>query len=210
MPVTKSTITKVFEMIRLTYDNAFAGKSESDMIKLVGIWYDCLKPYPQEVVLAATKNAFKRSEFIPKVATIVKEIEALTASQQESDFELWDEFNSALQSIASEIPYTSCAYDTVVHEDTGKTTAGEARELIKQTYESLHPKIREYCGSVLEFTEIAKLDEEGLCFEKARFMKQIPVITERLKTIQTTSPQLASIIKGLSSGNKQNLLEEKL
>lgn len=206
MVTSKSTITQILELIRTAYDNAFAGKSEADMYNLVELWYDCLKEYPQEVVLQATKNAIKRSEFTPRIATVNNEAEKLMQTYTANDGELWNELRAAIERVSGELPYMGGAYDTVVHDDTGLTTAGEVRKLIHTVYVGLHDKIKEYCGNERGFIDIARLDDEGLQFEKARFMKQLPILTERVKTKQSVSPQLANLIKGISDSNKQRLI----
>lgn len=209
MELTKSTIPQIFELLRTAYDNAFTGKSETDMFNLVELWYDCLHEYPLEVVLQATKNAIKHSEFIPRIATVVKEAETLMQAYRSNDSELWNELKVAVDKISGELPYMSGAYDTVVHDDTGLTTAGEVRRLIHMTYVGLNEKIKEYCGNERGFIDIARLDEEGLQFEKARFIKQLPVLAERVKTKQSTSPQLANLIKGIRASNDKKLLGVK-
>ena len=209
MGTNRSTITQIFELIRMAYDNAFVGKSEEDMYQLVELWYDCLKDYPQEVVLQATKNAIKHSEFVPRVATIVKEIDALTVAYSANDSQLWNELNAAVNRISGELVYMSGAYDTVVHDDTGLTTAGEVRKLVSTVYASLNPKIKEYCGNERGFIDIARQDDEGLQFEKARFMKQLPLLAERVKIRQQTPSQVADLIQGLCDCNKQKLLGVK-
>lgn len=206
MVTSKSTITQILELIRTAYDNAFAGKSEADMYNLVELWYDCLKEYPQEVVLQATKNVIKRSEFIPRIATVNNEAENLMQTYTANDSELWNELRAAVERVRGELPYMGGAYDTVVHDDTGLTTAGEVRKLIHTVYVGLNDKIKEYCGNERGFIDIARLDDEGLQFEKARFMKQLPILMERVKTKQSISPQLANLIKGISDSNKQRLI----
>lgn len=209
MELNKSTIPQIFELLRTAYDNAFVGKSETDMFNLVELWYDCLHEYPLEVVLQATKNAIKHSEFIPRIATVVKEVETLMQAYRSNDSELWNELRAAVDRISGELPYMSGAYDTVVHDDTGLTTAGEVRKLIHTTYCGLNKKIKEYCGNERGFIDIARLDEEGLQFEKARFIKQLPVLTERVKIKQSTPPQLANLIKGICDSNDKKLLGVK-
>lgn len=204
--ITKSDVLQILETIRLTYDNAFAGKSENDMTVLVGIWYDCLSEYPKEVVFTALKSAIKHSEYVPKISTVVKEIEALIGSQQASDSELWNELLRAIEAVRIHLPYMCGAYDTVRHSDTGKTTAEEISELVRRTYAGLSPKVKEYCGNLRGFVDIAKQDDESLQFEKARFVKQSPALTERTKIKQQTPPQLTNLIKELCGSNGQRLL----
>ena len=55
------------------------------------------------------------------------------------------------------------------------------------------------------FMDLAQLDDVELQFEKGRFMKQLPMITERIKVKQQTPPQLANLIRGLTSSDKKLL-----
>lgn len=206
MKINKSTISQLFELIRTAYDNAFAGKSESDMYNLVELWYDCLKEYPQEVILQATKNAIKYSEFVPRIATVVREADALMQAYSPNEGALWNELKAAIDKVSGELPYMSGAYDTVKHVDTGLTTAGEVCRLIHTTYCGLNDKIKEYCGNERGFIDIARLDEEGLQFEKARFMKQLPILAERVKLKRNIPPQLADLIKGICESNERKLI----
>lgn len=206
MELTKSTIPQILELIRTAYDNPFAGKSESDMFNLVEIWYDCLKEYPQEVVLQATKNAIKHSEFPPRIATVNREAEALMQAYKPNEGGLWSELITAVNRVSGELPYMTGAYDTVVHDKTGLTTAGEVRLLVHTVYESLDPKIKEYCGGERGFIDIARQDDEGLQYEKGRFLKQVPLLAERVKIKHQTPPQLAQLIQGVMEDNRRRLI----
>lgn len=209
MELNKSAVPRIFELIRTAYDNAFAGKSENDMYNLVELWYDCLREYPYEVVVQATKNAIKHSEYPPRIATVVKEAESLIDAQGTGDGELWNGLCSALRQIRSELPYASDRYDTVVHNDTGLTTAGEARKFIAKVYNGLDEKVKEYCGNMRGFMDLAAIAEEDMQYEKGRFLKQLPVLAERIKIKRETPPQLANLIKGICENNARQLIGDK-
>lgn len=208
MDLTKSTIPQIFELIRTAYDNPFAGKSESDMFNLVELWFDCLKDYPLEVVLQATKNAIKHSEFPPRIPTVNKEAEALMQAYRANDSALWNQLIAAVNRVSYELPYMNGNYDTVIHDDTGLTTAGEVMALVRKVYAALDPKIKEYCGNERGFIDIARLNDEGLQFEKGRFFKQLPLLAERVKIKQQTPPQLANLIAGVIESSHQKLIGE--
>ena len=208
MGTSKSTITQIFELIRTAYDNAFAGKSEADMYNLVELWYDCLNEYPQEVVLQATKNAIKHSEFIPRIATIAMEADAIMQAYRSNDGELWNELKSAVDRVSGELVYMSGAYDTVRHDDTGLTTAGEVRKLIHTVYVGLNDKIKEYCGGERGFIDIARQDDYRVQFEQERCINQLNILSERVKVKRSISPQLASLIKGICDSNERKLIGE--
>ena len=206
MELPKSTIPQIFDLLRTAYDNAFAGKSESDMFNLVELWYDCLKEYPQEVILQATKNAIKHSEFPPRIATVNREAEALMQTYRLNDGELWNEFLTAINRVRGELPYMCGMYDTFVHEDTGLTTAGEVWQLVQKVFGALDPKIKEYCGNINGFVDIAKQDDESFQYEKGRFLKQLPLLAERIKVKEQMPAQLANLIKGICESSKSNLI----
>lgn len=173
MQLTKSTVSQILELIRTAYDNVYIGKSESDMYNLVELWYDCLKEYPQEVVLQATKNAIKHSEFAPRIATVVAEIKKLIDSVSKTDMELWAELNGILYSV----------YDTSQYLRYPQHYES-ARIKIQKIYGGLSEDLKLYIVNVASLIELAKMserDRESFRFEKSRFLKMMPELKSRSK-----------------------------
>lgn len=209
MILKKVHIVEYIALINLQFPNAYNFANERDEDMFIGLWYEGLKVYPKELCDIAVRNAILKAEFVPKIATIVKEAESLLEAQGSSDSELWSELVCALTEIRSELPYMNDRYDTVVHDNTGLTTAGETRKLVAHVYNTLDPKLKEYCGSMRSFMDLAQIDEADLQFEKGRFLKQLPVLSERIKTKQNTPPQLANLINGLIGDNTNKMIGAK-
>lgn len=206
MILKKSHIIEYIALINLQFPNAYQFSADRDKETFISLWFEGLKSYPKEFCDVAVRNALYKAEFAPKIATVIKEAESLFEAHGSSDGELWNELVSAVGSIRNELLYASERYDTVIHEETGLTTAGEARKRIAKVFDGLDIKLKEYCGSMRGFMDLAQVDEADLQFEKGRFMKQMHVITERIKVKQQTPPQLASLIKSLAGGENKNLL----
>lgn len=166
MELTKSTIPKILELIRTAYDNVFAGKSEQDMYNLVELWYDCLREYSYEVVLQATKNAIKRSEFPPRIATVINEIKRLQTADKKTGVELWAELDGVLYAVYETAQYLRYPQ----HYE-------NARAKLKKLYDGLSEDLKLYVVNVASLIELARTsetDKESFKYEKARFLKMIP------------------------------------
>lgn len=206
MTLKKAHIVEYITLINLQFPNAYQFATERDRELFINLWFEGLKDYPKEICDMAVKRAILKAEFTPKIAMVIKEVESLVEAQRSSDGKLWNELLSALNAIRSELPYASERYDEVIHDDTGLTTAGEVRKRISKVYDGLDVKLKEYCGDVRGFMELAKIGEEDLQYEKGRFLKQLPILTERLKTQHQTPPQLVNLIKGICEENDRKLL----
>ncbi|MDE7330293.1 MAG: hypothetical protein K2N30_04290 [Clostridia bacterium] len=177
MQLIKSMIAQIFELIRVNYDTAFVGKSESDMLILAETWYDCLKEYPQELVMTAVKNAIKRSEFTPKIATVTAEIKKLTEANEKSDLDLWAELDNVLYE----------AYDTAKYLRYPQHHSW-AKEKLQSIYDRLSPEIKLFVVNLSSLIELANMsertDDDGFKFEKARFLRLMPNLREQAKNRQ--------------------------
>ena len=208
MLLKKAHIVEYITLINLQFPSAYQFATERDRELFINLWFEGLKDYPKEICDMAVKKAILKAEFAPKIATVINEADNLLRAQGSSEGELWNKLVSALREIRSELPYASDRYDSVIHDDTGLTTAGEARQLISGVYNGLDSTLKKYCGGIQGFMDLAKVSEDDLQFEKGRFLKQLTIITERIKTKQQTPPQLANLIQGLVSGSETKLLEE--
>lgn len=207
MLLKKAHIVEYITLINLQFPNVYQFATERDRELFINLWFEGLKDYPKELCDMAVKKAILKAEFAPKIATVIKEVENLVEAQDISDGELWNNLVSALNAIRNEMPYASERYDDIIHDDTGLTTAGEARKHISRVYDRLESKLKEYCGSMRGFMDLAQIAEEDLQYEKGRFLKQMPIIAERIKTQQQTPPQLANLIKGIGESQKKLLKE---
>lgn len=167
MTITKSDIVRIFGLIKASYDNAFANKTESELNTLKELWYDCLKEYPQEIVFTAVRNAIKRSEFVPKIATVNAEIERLVTAGTKSEIELWNELETVFYRVWNLSRYLRYSQHYA-----------NAKAEIESIYNGLSSEIKLYVLNNETLIELAAIsmrtDGEDIKFEKARFLKSMP------------------------------------
>ena len=191
-----SDIIKTIGLIRLTYPNSYQTKTDKEEQMLYELWFDIFKEYSCELFLTAVKNAIKNSEFAPKPATIIKEIEKMQEAYQKSDTELWAELTSVFYEIEE------CAnrftYDFI--EKNGKTQGENAKIRAQEIFNSLSEELKEYLQNTGALVELALSDNPE--YEKGRFMRIMPEIKERVKTRQEN----ANYYK-LVSGKQNNLID---
>lgn len=167
MKIAKSDIIRIFGLIKAAYDNAFVSKTESEINILKEFWYDSLKDYPKELVFAAVKSAIQASEFAPKISTVLAEVKKLTEANKKTDVELWSELEDTFYPVYRATLYLR--YDQY-HK--------WASDKIKHMYEKLSDEIKLYVVNSSTLKELATLanrsDDDGIKYEKARFLKLMP------------------------------------
>lgn len=188
----KQDVVKILAMIRVNFENAYRGTKEDNRL-LVDSWYAILRDYPREAVYEATKRALMHAEFAPRIGTIVNEIERMMQSLGKSDAELWSELASKLYNAYS---YAHSFWLTA-RDANGRTQGEIAREKLQKLYDGLSAEIREYLGSVQQLAAFADYDAEQLTYERARFMKTVPVLRERVKIRAQLSPAMATLLSGI-------------
>lgn len=187
-------IIKTFGLIRITYPNSYQTKTDAEEQMLYELWFDIFKEYPREVFLAAAKNAIKNSEFAPKPATIIKEIEKMQAAFEKSDGELWAELTGCLREVAKNV--YAFRYNAIDYN--GKTQGENARIRVKEIFDGLSPELKEYLRNPQGLIEIAEYTDDQLTYERGRFMRIMPEVKERAKTRQAMPESLTSIIQSLA------------
>ena len=167
MKIAKSDIIRIFGIIKAAYENAFFSKTESEINILKEFWYDSLKDYPKELVFTAVKSAIQASEFAPKISTVLAEVKKLTEANKKTDVELWSELEDTFYPV-----YRATLY--LRYEQYHKW----ASDKIKQIYEKLSDEIKLYVVNSSTLKELATLanrsDDDGIKYEKARFLKLMP------------------------------------
>lgn len=185
-PLTKKDVLNYIARFVVTYGENLKTIEEQKL--RMETYFDILKVYPKELCDRAVLNAMKNSEFIPKPATIVREIEKMQVAYEKSDTELWAELTDVLYEVSG------CAYKFRFNfvESNGKTQGENARIRVEEIFNGLSPELKEYCRNSGGLVELANND--GLQYEKGRFMRIIPQIKERIKVRQSTDGQLAALI----------------
>lgn len=166
-------ITEIIALIKSTW--GYWGRDVSPQV-LAQTWWALLKDFPDDVVEVALYKTMQESEQPPVPATIIKNIKALVKSTEPTDEELWNEYTKALRETERLIYYFR--FNAI--EANGKTQGDNARAKVTQIWENLPEKIRQYVGGKGEFIRLAReYNSDELKFEKARFLKTMPIIETR-------------------------------
>lgn len=191
--ITVDDIVKYITYIRINFENAYRTNNQNEYTVLIKGWYNSLCKYPKEIVDVAVNKAVENSEFAPRLATIIKEIEKMQVAFEKSDAELWAELKNCLREVENNV----YMFRFTFREANGLTQGDNARQRVNELFVSLSPELQEYCRDVSGLIELATSD--GLNYEKGRFLKAMPQIKERAKTRQTISSSLENLIKGLAA-----------
>lgn len=177
MEITKKDIMRYLLLIRLNFENAYIFPRPQDEADLITLWYDILKDYPKEVCDRALVLTLKESEFVPRIGSIVKNIEKLMNSQNESDEKLWTAIERVLYDVREQlwlINYTAV-------EENGKTQGDNANERITEIYDSLPTICKNYLCERSRLINLSTADEKTLSIERACFLKALPRLRESAK-----------------------------
>ena len=205
--ITLEDINKYITMIRINFENAYKTHTEEERKMLYSSWYVILKEYPKEICDKAVISAIKNADYVPRISSIVKEIEKMMAAYEKSESELWTELTSVL----GEVDRCSHAFRYTFIEANGLTQGENARIRVQQIFDGLSQELKEYIRTAKGLQELAAYTKEDLSYERGRFMRMMPEVKERSKTRQDIPDNLAAIVQGLAnqfaleSGN-QNLL----
>lgn len=166
----KTDIHKILVLIRTNFENSYNFKTEEEARLLVEFWYESLKEYPKEVVYQAVYSAVRRSEFAPKIATILNEIKTLNSVNEKTDIELWTELEDVLYEVYETAQYMR--YPQHYHN---------AEKKVNKIYSDLSDEIKLFVVNVSTLIEISAMDSESRKFEKARFLKTMPSLRQHAK-----------------------------
>jgi len=195
--LTVDNVAAMISIIKANYTYAYRDIPERErnntLAALIATWHECLMGYDEKVVSAAFRLALKACKFPPTIADIVEQINALVKATDKSDAELWNELTMAL----SRYRECSCQFNYTYTPHNESLSQGQLAQIEAQkVYDGLSPKLKEYCGGYNGFADMALLDDEGLSYEKGRFLKAVPQIEKRIETKRTTPPELLEACKG--------------
>lgn len=166
----KAEIVKMITAIETSCENAFNYKTDEQYDVLTGLWYDCFKDYPKEVMWQAVKQAVMHSEYAKQnwIGAVNKELQTLIATPGKNDLQLWNELNDTLYTV----------YDTSRYLQYEKHYE-EASRRLQEIYDELSTDIRLYVGNVSELIRIAELkygQDDNISFniERQSFLKRLP------------------------------------
>lgn len=198
--LTGDDITQIIKAISATYPYAFKGAdSAEDRQSIKALWLELLGGYPKEVEMQAFHNCLKTEKVNIVPANIIEQIEKMQASHGASEQELWQEFSAILNSaddLGGKFKFTML-------EPNGKTQGDNARAELQALYENMREEFKRYCGSSSGLLQLARMDDEALEFERARFLKDIRKKQAEIR-LRQESPALYGVIE------KAGLLEGKI
>ena len=192
--IKKGDIVKMLTLIRMTYPNAYPTRSDEEEIMLVELWYSMFKGYPREIILAAFERAMKKSEFAPKPATIIAEVEKMQGAYEKDDAALWAE----LQGVLREVSRCVYMFNHTYVEDDGISQGDKARRRVTEIFAALDPALQDYCRDQRGLVELAKYTDEQTSYEHGRFMKIMPTVRERIKTRQQMPENIKILLQDIT------------
>lgn len=167
MELTKKDIIKIIELIRVNYDNAYAGLSEDEVKLLIDFWFESLKKYPLEAVNEGVKNAIAVCEYAPRLANIIKEIRRLNEASALTNEQLWAELEGVLDKvyqISRYLPYSQYSQWTDAE--------------LNKVYDGLSEELKLFVVNRSTLVDISEMTAENLQYERARFFKQMPTLRQ--------------------------------
>lgn len=142
---------------------------ETDVEVLVKTWTVLLKNYTDDQVEAAFYKALQVCKMPPTPADVIEQINAMQEATQQPDEELWGVLVKSLREV-----------DKFIYRITYPKFGENPRAEIDKQWEQLPDRLKQYVGSRGELMRMAKEHtEEGLKFEKTRFLKTMPTIKKR-------------------------------
>lgn len=180
----KADIQEALEIIRLQYTNAYPIDEPRKEKILIDLWYNIFQEYPYEIFIQAVRESIKTSEFAPKPATIIKEIEKMQSTNDKDGAQLWEELTDTFYQVRL---YASMLMNTFMDDD-GVRQCDKASAKLKEIYNELDEATKQYVRSTSMLIQLARSDSEQLSIEKGRFLRELPQIRERLK-IRKEMPQ---------------------
>lgn len=192
----KADIQEALEIIRLQYTNAYPIDEPRKEKILIDLWYNIFQEYPYEIFIQAVRESIKTSEFAPKPATIIKEIEKMQSTGDKNGAQLWEEMTDTFYEVRV---YASMLMNTF-KEDDGVRQCDKASAKLKEIYEGLDEATKQYVRSTSMLIQLARSDSEQLSIEKGRFLNALPAIRERNKTLNSMPQEVRLFFSDL---NKQ-------
>lgn len=174
--ITKTEIVKIITAIKIQCPEAFPYEDSAEFDLLVDVWFDTLRNNQKKVVWAAVRNALKNTIYQKQnwIGAICQEIDKIQVLQEKSDGELWAELMAAVKQVRKYEGFL--IHDRIFME----TDWVSPREEVKKIYMRLSPILKDYIGSENELVTLAR--QESFEYEKSRFIKVLPQLTQREKT----------------------------
>lgn len=174
----KARIAQCLGIVSTIYPNYAQGK---DANKITDVWTALLADYTDEEVSLGLEEAMKVCRFAPTPAEVIERIMAIRNSLLPTGHELWLTYRKMLSEHYRLEPYLTCFEVT----SDGTPVAVKAKAKMQALFDEAPDEIKEFLGGY-EGLKIKsrELSENDLRFEEQRFLKELPDIRERLKSVQ--------------------------
>ena len=198
MDLTKKDVVNIIGAISSQCPDAFNFRNKNDTELVCEFWYDSLKEYPKEVVMQAVKASLKNSDYQKRnwLGAICTEIEKMQSTGNKNGAQLWEELTDTFYEVRV---YASMLMNTF-KEDDGVRQCDKASAKLKEIYDELDDATKQYVRSTSMLIQLARSDSEQLSIEKGRFLKALPAIRERNKTLNSMPQEVRLFFSDL---NKQ-------
>lgn len=202
MKLTKKDIVNIIGAISSQCPDAFNFRKESDTQLVCEFWYESLKEYSKEIVLKAVQTALKNSDYQKRnwLGAICQEIEKMQSATEKSDLELWAELKDVLYEVRDCTYSFFCTY----RDEDGLTQADRANMRIDEIYAGLDTIIKDYLRNRENLIALSRADSTELSIEKGRFLKALPQIRERNKTLNAMPQDMRLFFSELTQQTKSN------
>lgn len=170
---------KVLAYLREAYPNGKTGGEST-----VRLWQDLLEPYDFEIAWFAAKNVARTwtGFAMPPAAVLIEEIETILG-RNNTAIEDWNNFVEPAIKRGSVFTWSE--------------------------FEELPERVKHYFGGVSTLRTLAMMPREQLANEKARFLKNAPVIDARIKSLMYTPETIRDLLTKRNQEIEQRMLEER-
>ncbi|MDE6075787.1 MAG: hypothetical protein K2G26_05055 [Clostridia bacterium] len=163
--LTQKDIVRIITILNLNYTENYGNYGEEETKQLRDYWFESLKTYPRDIIFNAVRKSIEKSEFIPKLSTILAEIENIFNAKMPFDDELWAELNTVLPRVYDLSRYLK--YPQYVKW---------ANEKLDGVYSGLSEELKLFVVNRSTLIDIAEMSPESLQLERMRFFKQMPIL----------------------------------
>jgi len=166
---------KIMAILKASYPAFYSKIPPEEYAGIASIWQESFNEEPYELVAVAVKSLIKtHSGYPPDIATISTELKNLVsaATGEPTDEELWFIYKKAVM---------NSGY----------------RE--NETFDKLPPILQKYCGSARTLYEHAMSPlDTFITVTKGQFLKQIPLIRQRMEYHDSLPEPMRNMIAGIS------------
>ena len=139
------------------------------------MWGRLLKDYPDEIVSAAFYKAMQTCKVPPTPADVIERIKEFGKIDKPTPEELWSTLKKAIKETQRQVYYFRFNFV----DESGMSQGDRARQKVEQVWQGLPESLKAYLSCKEEMMNLARAEEEDLKYEKARFLKTLPIIEQR-------------------------------